>query len=69
VDNILRPFFISGRTRMHTLLVFFGVLGGMAAFGVAGLFLGPLIITLFLFLIEVIRRDLFPEEAAPPPAS
>ena len=65
-DNILRPFFISGRTRMHTLLVFFGILGGMAAFGVCGLFLGPLLITVFLFLLEVIRRDLFPSDKPSP---
>ena len=76
LDNLLRPLFISGRTNMHTMLVFFGVLGGIVAFGFAGLFLGPLVITLFLFLLEVVRRDLFPQAqpatpnggVAPPPA-
>jgi len=66
VDNFLRPLFISGRTRMHALLVFFGVLGGMMAFGVAGLFLGPLLITVLLFLLDIIRRDLFQPDQPPP---
>jgi predicted PurR-regulated permease PerM len=66
IDNFLRPIFISGRTRMHILLVFFGILGGIMAFGFAGLFLGPLVITLALFLLEVVRRDLLSGEGSPP---
>lgn len=61
VDNFLRPYFIGRGLRMHMLLVFFGVFGGMLAFGLIGLFTGPLVITLFLFLMEIVRRDLFPE--------
>lgn len=59
VDNLLRPLFIGRSVRMHALLVFFGIFGGMLAFGLVGLFVGPLLITLFLFLLEVLRRDLF----------
>lgn len=44
VDNILRPLFISQATQMPLLLVFFGVLGGVAAFGLIGVFLGPSIV-------------------------
>ena len=62
-DNVLRPLFIGRSVRMHALLVFFGIFGGMLAFGMVGLFLGPLVITLFLFLLEVLRRDLFAEAA------
>ena len=58
-DNVLRPIFIGRGLRMHMLLVFFGIFGGMFAFGLIGLFTGPLVITLFLFLLEVARRDLF----------
>jgi predicted PurR-regulated permease PerM len=43
---VLRPFFISGRAEISTLPVFFGVLGGVAAFGPIGLFLGPVLIAL-----------------------
>ena len=41
VDNIVRPMVISGATQIPFLLVFFGVLGGLARFGFLGLFLGP----------------------------
>lgn len=58
-DNILRPYFIGKGVRMHTLLVFFGIFGGMLAFGMVGLFIGPLVITSFLFLFEIARRDIF----------
>lgn len=58
LDNFLRPLFIGRGVRMHTLLVFFGIFGGMIAFGLVGLFLGPIVITFFLFLMNVLRRDL-----------
>jgi len=53
VDNLLRPLFISKRTNIHPLLLFFAVLGGIQAFGLIGLVAGPLIATLFLTLIEI----------------
>ena len=53
VDNLLRPFFISSRTNIHPLLLFFAVLGGIQAFGLIGVVAGPLIATLFLTLIEI----------------
>jgi predicted PurR-regulated permease PerM len=60
IDTFLRPIFISGRARLHFLLVFFGILGGLMAFGAKGFFLGPLVIALSLFLVEVVQRDLLP---------
>ncbi len=53
VDNFLRPVFISVKTHIHPLLLFFAVLGGIQAFGLIGLVAGPLIATLFLTLIEI----------------
>jgi predicted PurR-regulated permease PerM len=53
VDNLLRPFFISTRTNIHPLLLFFAVLGGVQAFGLIGFVAGPLVATLFLTLIEI----------------
>lgn len=67
IDNLIRPLFIGRGVRMHTLLIFFGLFGGMLAFGLVGLFVGPLIITLFLFLVEVARRDLLREAVPEPP--
>ena len=66
LDNILRPIFISGRTKVPMLPVLLGILGGVAAFGMTGLFVGPLVVTLFLTLLQVIRRDFFRQDAPPP---
>jgi predicted PurR-regulated permease PerM len=44
VDNLIRPLVISGPTRIPFLLVFLGVLGGLKAFGLIGLFLGPVLL-------------------------
>ena len=57
-DNLLRPFFISTRTNIHPLLLFFAVLGGIQAFGMIGLVAGPLIVTLFLTLIEIYTQGI-----------
>lgn len=46
VDNIVRPFFISQATDLPILLAFFGGIGGIAAFGVIGLFVGPVVLAL-----------------------
>jgi len=44
VDNLIRPLVISGPTHIPFLLVFLGVLGGVKAFGLIGLFLGPVLL-------------------------
>ncbi len=44
VDNLIRPLVISGPTKIPFLLVFLGVLGGINAFGLIGLFLGPVLL-------------------------
>jgi predicted PurR-regulated permease PerM len=53
VDNFLRPRLISSKTKIHPLLLFFSVLGGIQAFGLIGIVAGPLIVTLCLTLIEI----------------
>jgi predicted PurR-regulated permease PerM len=69
VDNLLRPLFIGRGVRLHVLLVFFGILGGMLAFGLVGLFIGPLVIAFFLFLLEVFRKDLLRGAGSQTPSS
>lgn len=55
-DNILYPLLIGGRMRMHPLLVFFAILGGMSLLGTTGLILGPVIVAAMLALIDEWRR-------------
>ncbi|MCC6543900.1 MAG: AI-2E family transporter [Nitrospirae bacterium] len=52
IDNILRPYFISKRLGFHVVLSFIGIVGGMSAFGLLGVFLGPLLLALMLRLFE-----------------
>jgi len=59
-DNVLRPYFISGRAEISTLPVFFGVLGGIGAFGPIGMFLGPVLIALALAIVRFARDDAAP---------
>jgi predicted PurR-regulated permease PerM len=44
IDNLIRPLVISSATRVHFLLVLFGVLGGAMAFGFVGLIVGPVVL-------------------------
>lgn len=48
VDNLVRPLAISGPTRIPFLLVFLSVLGGINAFGLIGLFVGPVLLAVSL---------------------
>ena len=47
-DNVIRPLVISGATQIPFLLIMFGVLGGIASFGLVGLFIGPVILAILL---------------------
>jgi predicted PurR-regulated permease PerM len=48
VDNVIRPLVISNAMGINFLLVTFGVLGGLGAFGLVGLFVGPAILAILL---------------------
>lgn len=48
VDNIIRPLVISSATQIPFILVMFGVLGGLASFGMVGLFIGPVVLAVAL---------------------
>ncbi len=47
-DHVVRPFLISREAQIPFLVVLFGVLGGLAAFGLVGLFIGPVILAVLL---------------------
>jgi predicted PurR-regulated permease PerM len=56
IDNILRPLLLSGRTSVSGLVIFFGLLGGAAAFGFIGLVVGPIVLVITARLLEELRR-------------
>lgn len=57
IDNLLRPRLVGGRTRLHDLVVFFAVLGGIQVFGILGAITGPVIAALAFTLVEVWRES------------
>ncbi len=54
-DNITRPFIIGGRTSLHPMAVFFAILGGLFILGSVGVFLGPVLLSVTLGLLDVLR--------------
>jgi predicted PurR-regulated permease PerM len=62
VDNVVRPLVIGGSTGIPFLLVLFGVLGGLGAFGLVGLFVGPALLAVLL----AVWREWRAERAMPP---
>ncbi|HVM47992.1 MAG TPA: AI-2E family transporter [Candidatus Acidoferrum sp.] len=67
IDNVLKPWLISQGSNMPFILIFFGVLGGAAAFGFIGVFLGPTLLAVGFRVIEewVATRPVEPERGDP----
>jgi len=58
VDNVLRPLLISQGTKLPFVLILLGVLGGLAAFGFIGVFLGPTVLAVgYGFLVDFLRMQ------------
>jgi predicted PurR-regulated permease PerM len=53
IDNVLYPALVGNRIRLHTLPVFFSILGGLVVFGASGLILGPVILAIADALIQI----------------
>jgi predicted PurR-regulated permease PerM len=62
IDNVIRPYLISGRTEMHPLLLFFSLMGGIALFGLLGIVVGPLIAAIFVALLKIVDLRLHPSD-------
>ncbi|MBM4443303.1 MAG: AI-2E family transporter [Candidatus Rokubacteria bacterium] len=56
IDNVLYPILVGKRLHFHPLPVFFSIVGGLTLFGVAGLVLGPLALSVTAALLDVLRR-------------
>jgi predicted PurR-regulated permease PerM len=65
IDNVLRPILIEGKAKMHTLVVFLAIIGGIAYFGILGMFLGPIVVALGLTFLELYKTE-FREELVVP---
>ncbi|MFB6242325.1 MAG: AI-2E family transporter [Candidatus Nanosalina sp.] len=56
-DNLLRPYVVDQEADLHPALIIFGVLGGMAVFGITGLFLGPIAFGALKSILSVYRQN------------
>lgn len=69
IDNVLRSSLVGTRLKLHTVLVFVSVVGGVVLFGAAGLILGPVALTVTLLLLEISPVRIIPgrpDQAAGP---
>ena len=67
VDNLLRPVLVGRDTRMPDYLILLSTLGGLAAFGLAGVVIGPIIAAFFLAVWGMAAEEFSPTSHAAPP--
>lgn len=58
IDNLLKPKIVGDHAKIHPLVILFGILGGIQLFGIPGILIGPLVLTLFDVVIEIYRETL-----------
>ena len=56
IDNVMKPALIGKKTHIPYFLLFFGILGGITLFGLMGIFLAPILLSLFFALIVIYRE-------------
>jgi predicted PurR-regulated permease PerM len=57
LDNFLRPLFLQNRIQLHPLFIFVSILGGVTSFGFNGLVLGPILVILFLTVLDMFLTE------------
>lgn len=57
VDNFLGPKLVGSATKLHPVLVLLAVLGGLKFFGILGFLIGPILLAIFVALIDMYRND------------
>jgi predicted PurR-regulated permease PerM len=57
IDNIVRPLAMKGKSQLPAIPLLFAVLGGMQAFGLVGLVVGPLVFSLLMTIIDIYKRS------------
>lgn len=67
VDQFLRPWLIGQEVELPVLLLVLSVLGGLALYGLLGLFAGPILISLFMTAIQIYREEYHQPSPASPP--
>ena len=63
-DNFLKPILIGQGAQLPLVLLLFSLLGGLAAYGLIGLFIGPVVLGLLLTAIEIYEKEYLTDEPA-----
>jgi predicted PurR-regulated permease PerM len=56
-DYVVRPRLVGGKQEAHPLLMLLSLLGGIKVFGLAGLIVGPVVVSLFLAILRIYERE------------
>lgn len=56
IDNVVRPILVGNRLNLHTVPVFIAIIGGVLLFGAPGFVIGPMAVTVTLFLLSALRQ-------------
>lgn len=57
IEYLVKPKIVGSRVKMHTLIVFLSIIGGLKMFGILGIIYGPLIVTAFLTLVDIYHAN------------
>jgi predicted PurR-regulated permease PerM len=63
VDNFVGPYLMSRGNNMHPFIILLSVLGGLSLFGPIGFLVGPVVVTLFLVLLEIYNHYIVKEQS------
>ncbi|MCG3776751.1 MAG: hypothetical protein JW395_3613 [Nitrospira sp.] len=66
IDQFLRPWLIGQAVQIPVLFLVFSVLGGLALYGLIGLFVGPVLVSLLMTIVQIYREEYYNTETAPP---
>ncbi|MBU4284171.1 MAG: AI-2E family transporter [Nanoarchaeota archaeon] len=58
IDNLIKPKIIGDKAKIHPTIILLGVLGGLTIFGVIGIVIGPLVLSLFLTFAEIYKTEI-----------
>jgi predicted PurR-regulated permease PerM len=62
VDNLIGPYLISRGNNLHPFIILISVLGGISLMGPIGFVIGPVVVTLFVVLLEIYNQYIGQED-------
>jgi len=63
IDNIIRPKIIGSRSKVHPALILLGALGGIKFFGIMGIIIGPLILSILTVFFDIYTSEEFEDSS------